>query len=421
MRKYRREATAALASLLAISLASPVFAAPKVTGPAMALEIAKEEEEGASEGGNSYQSLMDNKMEYSELADLIHEFNTTVRNNQTTLENSRDQENSEQMAAELDSEAEDLEDLAEELEDLYGDMTGAEAQAGMAMYANYQYNAKALKNYAKQLREQAQGQGLSNALSKLQNEKVEKGLVASAQSMMNQYNQMKLQISSLEVQKELAEATYESVSKQAAVGMATSSQVKTAQDAILTLDVSISAQKNALESLKQNLNVMTGWEYSDQPEIGELPTMDFGRVEAMNLEADRQQAFNNSYDRRIAAIEYTETAAGNEKVSKQRSLDQTEQTVKSSFEALYDAAKQSKAAYDSAKTAYDIEKNNMDAAERKYQLGMVSKLEYLQQKSQFSQKETALKVAEWNLFQAMENYDWGKKGLIQSSASSNAA
>lgn len=412
-----------LASLLAVSLASPVFAAPKVTGPAMALELAKEEEKGGSEQGNSYQSLMDNKMEYSELADLIHEFNTTVRNNQTTLENSRDQEDNEQMAAELDSEAEDLEDLAEELEDLYGDMTGAEAQAGMAMYANYKYNAKALKNYAKQLREQAQGKGLSNALSKLQNEKVEKGLVASAQSMMNQYNQMKLQISSLEVQKELAEATYESVSKQAAVGMATASQVKTAQDAILTLEVSISAQKNALESLKQNLNVMTGWEYSDQPEIGELPSMDFGRVDAMNLEADRQQAFNNSYDRRIAAIEYTETTAGNEKVSKQRSLDQTEQSVKSSFEALYDAARQSKASYDAAKTAYDMEKSNMDAAERKYQLGMVSKLEYLQQKSQFAQKETALKVAEWNLFQAMENYDWGKKGLIQSSsqASSNAA
>ena len=86
---------------------------------------------------------------------------------------------------------------------------------------------------------------------------------------------------------------------------------------------------------------------------------------------------------------------------------------------MYDAACQSKSAYESAKTAYDMEKNNMDAADRKYQLGMMSQLEYLQQKAQFSKVETTLEVAELNLFQAMENYEWGKKGLIQSASSAS--
>ncbi len=423
--KTKTIAVLGITSLLTGSTVLPVWAAPKATGPAMAAAIAEEQksgsEEKSAEGSDeiTYQILMDNTMEYRELKDLIHEFNVTVRNNQTSLANSRNEENNEEMAAELEDEADDLEARAEELEDLYGDMTGMEAQAGQAMYANYIYNAKALKAYAKQLRDQAKGSGLSNALSKLQNEKVEMGLVASAQSMMNQYNQMKLQIADLNVQKELAQATYEAVSRKAASGLATEMQVTTAKDAVRTLEVSIAAQQNALESVRQNLCVMTGWEYNDSPDIQAIPQVDMEKVLAMDLESDRQQAFNNSYDRRIAAIEYTETASGNEKVSKQRSLEQTEQTVKSSFEGLYDAACQSKSAYESAKTAYDMEKNNMDAADRKYQLGMMSQLEYLQQKAQFSKAETTLEVAELNLFQAMENYEWGKKGLIQSASSAS--
>lgn len=423
--KTKTIAVLGITSLLTGSTVLPVWAAPKATGPAMAAAIAEEQksgsEEKSAEGSDeiTYQILMDNTMEYRELKDLIHEFNVTVRNNQTSLANSRNEENNEEMAAELEDEADDLEARAEELEDLYGDMTGMEAQAGQAMYANYIYNAKALKAYAKQLRDQAKGSGLSNALSKLQNEKVEMGLVASAQSMMNQYNQMKLQIADLNVQKELAQATYEAVSRKAASGLATEMQVTTAKDAVRTLEVSIAAQQNALESVRQNLCVMTGWEYNDSPDIQAIPQVDMEKVLAMDLESDRQQAFNNSYDRRIAAIEYTETASGNEKVSKQRSLEQTEQIVKSSFEGLYDAACQSKSAYESAKTAYDMEKNNMDAADRKYQLGMMSQLEYLQQKAQFSKVETTLEVAELNLFQAMENYEWGKKGLIQSASSAS--
>lgn len=421
MKRNRTMAALGLTSLLAAGMVTPVMAAPKATGPAMAMAIAEEQNNQASleqdAAASSYQSLMDNVMEYRELADLIHNFNVTVRNNQNSLESSRNQEDKEEMARELENEADDLESRADELESMYGDMTGAEAQMGQAMYANYIYNAKTLKSYAKQLREQAKGSGLSNALTKLQNEKVEVGLVASAQSMMNQYNQMNLQIENLNIQKELAEANYESIVKKAEVGMATQSQVKSAQDAIHTLEVSIAAQKNNQQNLRQNLCVMTGWDYDDTPKIQGIPEFDMERIAVMNLEEDRQLAFNNSYDRRIGAIEYTEASAGSDKHNKQRSLEQTEQTAKSSFEALYDAALQSKAAYDSAKTAYEIEKNNMDAMERKHQLGLSSKLEYLQQKATFSEKETALKTAELNLFQAMENYDWGKKGLIQSASS----
>lgn len=407
-----------LTSLLAANIVTPVFAAPTATGPAMAAAIAEEQNGAKAESAENaaetyYQRLMDNVIEYGEIGDLIHSFNVTVRNNQNTLQNSKNEENNEEMAAELEDEAAELEDRAAELEELYGGMPGMEAQAG-GMYANYIYNAKALKNYAKQIRKQSKGTGLSDRLSKLQNEKVEAGLVASAQSMMNQYQQTRLQIESLQTQKELAQASYDSVAKQAAVGMATASQVKSAADALQGLEVSLMAQQNSLESLRQNLCVMMGWKFDDIPEIREIPAFDESRIAAMNLEEDRNTAFDNSYDRRIAAIEYTETADGSEKESKRRSLDQTEQTAKSSFEALYNAVFQSRAAYDSANLAYEMEKSAMDGAERKYQLGMVSRMEYLQQKAQFAQKETAKKIAELNLFQTMENYDWGKKGLIQS-------
>ena len=53
----------------------------------------------------------------------------------------------------------------------------------------------------------------------------------------------------------------------------------------------------------------------------------------------------------------------------------------------------------------------MNGNDLKYQMGMLGRLEYLQLKMAYLQQKAALKTAQLNLTQAMENYRWAVEGL----------
>lgn len=53
----------------------------------------------------------------------------------------------------------------------------------------------------------------------------------------------------------------------------------------------------------------------------------------------------------------------------------------------------------------------MDGNEKKYQLGMLGKLEYLQMKMVYLQQKSAADAAALELVQAMESYRWAVEGL----------
>ena len=72
---------------------------------------------------------------------------------------------------------------------------------------------------------------------------------------------------------------------------------------------------------------------------------------------------------------------------------------------------EAKNTYDQAAAAFAVESKNMEAADRKMQIGAISRLEYLNQQYTYQEKETNLKIADMKLFQAMETYDWTVKGL----------
>ena len=54
----------------------------------------------------------------------------------------------------------------------------------------------------------------------------------------------------------------------------------------------------------------------------------------------------------------------------------------------------------------------METADRKWQLGTIGRLEYMQQQNSLKTKEIAVKTGDLSLFQAMETYDWAVKGNL---------
>ena len=53
----------------------------------------------------------------------------------------------------------------------------------------------------------------------------------------------------------------------------------------------------------------------------------------------------------------------------------------------------------------------MAAADQKYQMGTMSRLEYLQEQADFATAKAGKNSKEMALFQAMETYDWTVKGV----------
>ena len=80
---------------------------------------------------------------------------------------------------------------------------------------------------------------------------------------------------------------------------------------------------------------------------------------------------------------------------------------------MYNQLKQAQSDYIQAEGEYQVEARSAQAAERRYQLGAISRNEYLQQQGGLASKESARDVGGLKFRQAMEDYRWAVNGLAQ--------
>lgn len=71
---------------------------------------------------------------------------------------------------------------------------------------------------------------------------------------------------------------------------------------------------------------------------------------------------------------------------------------------------QARNTYDQARSALELEEKNMAAAETKYGLGMISRLEYLQARNAYVESQANFRIQELALQSAMDAYDWALRG-----------
>ena len=154
---------------------------------------------------------------------------------------------------------------------------------------------------------------------------------------------------------------------------------------------------------------MTGWSYDAQVDIGEAPVPDLSRIDGMNPENDLPTAIGNNYtllgQRRASANSTADRDA------KMRTLDESEAKIKVQLDTLYQEVAQSKAAYEASLLALESANLTMAGNEKKYEMGMLGRLEYLQLKLAYLQQKMAADAASLNLVQAIENYNWAVEGL----------
>ena len=285
----------------------------------------------------------------------------------------------------------------------------SEDDSGYAMLYSAAETAQA---QARQMEKMADDNVSDGMIIKWQYDQVEASLSSTAQNLMNQYYQLQENLKTAQSGKELAEASLQAVQTQASLGMATNNDVLTAQEAVKTAEAGIISIQSSIQSVKQNLQVMTGWAYNSQPEIAPMPQVDVTRIDSMNPETDLEKALETNYTLMIdkRTLENTDDAA-NQQIARQ-TIANDEQKIASGLTDLYNQVLQARDSYNQAQSALALEEQNMAATQTRYDLGMVSRLEYLQAQNTYVQSQADFRIQELSLQAAMDAYDWALKGSL---------
>ena len=383
MKKWKQISACCLAAVLAA-------AAPTGTAWAGSPEFARSAEEWAK--------LRDNVMEYDELAGLIHEYNVTVQNNQRDYNEKKNKTS--------DEIAQDYRDAADAVR---SSMSGDDSP--QAILQDSMAEAQALS-----LEQQADDNMEDSEIFKMTYDQTEATLVSNAQTNMISYHQKARDLDLKKKNRELLAATYDSVVLKMNHGMATQMDVLTAQENLQNADAAILTAESDLENTRQKLCVMLGWRYDASPEIREIPAVDLNRIQSMDPAADKARALENNYTLRINKKKLANSSNNSKKESLQMTIDDNIQRIGSSVDSAYKNVIQSQTAYQQAVVSLEVASKNMEAAERKMQIGTLSRLDYLTQQYAYLQAQVAMEDASMALFQAVESYDWNLSGLASASA-----
>lgn len=348
-----------------------------------------------------WSGLRDNTLEYDELDDLIKEYNATVKNNVFELKDYKDTygtTNAQVRQAYLD--------MAAELR--------AAIDYGNSDDLTYGYSASsALMNEssATSLEQQADSTLDDYETTKLGYEMAEKTLAQTAKSNMIAYYNNLLTAEKEKLNTDLMTTQLEVAKAQAGAGTATQTDIFTATEDLMNSQKELTVAEATAKAAAKKLQVMCGWGYDASPVFGTLPDLDLTAINAVNLAADTEKALQNNYtlkinERKLANAEFTSS-----KDKAQITVDSNKSNIKISMSNLYDTLISAKLVYDYAKMASDVQQQLLTIAERKFEVGEISKVELKAQQVSARAAGITAEQAKNSLLEAKMNYDYAVAGL----------
>lgn len=386
------------AGMLAIVLIAQTLSSCAITAFAGTPEFGRTEEEWAR--------LRDNRIEYDELSDLVHEYNATVVKNQIDLswyKNDYGMSNDEWSSR--------YRELADDLESSlsYPDVEDAG-------YATTMTNIVTSEIQIKQWREKADD-AEDDYLTYYYDYGSAEALIASAaQSDMIQYYQYQLQQQIDQLALDLQEEAWKQVQIKQQHGSATQIEVLTAEEGLRNCKKVIQDDANSIDRTRERLVVLLGWKHDDHPEIGELPQVTQEMLYALNPDTDSQQALENNYTLKInqRKLEISKSNESREKL--QEAIDENVRSIRASLSSAYQDVKSAEAARNLAAAKTQLAKDQFAIADRQYQVGKRSFYDWISQKNAAETAEIEEQMKNLELLQAVESYHWAVNGLAGSSS-----
>lgn len=373
MRMSRRMTALALAAMMTVAAPAAAFAATVPEGY----------------DAETWTRLQDNILEYDEIWNLVKEYNPQMKMMMTGIEGETSATT--KVIADTRENVEMYQYLYKEAKD-----TGNEVMA-----KNYHQAYTTMRKEADKMERR-----LDSQVRRSTNQ-TQKSLTSAVQGLMIGYQQSLAAREMLQTTVELSQAAYDLQKTQLSLGMTTKTEVQAAEKSLLEAQAGQKQVEDGINTMRQNLCMMTGWSYDASPEIGAIPEPDLTRIAAMDPAADFTKARGNNY----ALISLRSgTSKG---TRRERAVDEAETLLKTNLENLYLEVIQNQTAYTAASTAYQAAQITMNGADTKYQMGMLGRPEYLMQKMAYQQQKMTYVQASLALTQAMETYDWAVEGLAE--------
>ena len=376
-------------ALSAILLAAQSMAFPALASP----EFARSAEEWAQ--------LQDNKLEWGEIAGLVHEYNATVLNNQKAFQKNSGQDAEEIRNALLDA-ADDMDELANEADD---------GEAGAMTAAGYRAQAE-------QLRSQADNNVSDSDVIRWQYEQVEANIVQSVQNDFIGYYQAIAEKEGNEAKIPYLEQAYQSALNRKNVGTATELDVLTAQENLQTAQAALATADANIASYKRKMQVLCGWNYNADVAVGELPAYDMNTIADIDYAADTEKALANSYQLRIDERKLKNAPDMTLQDQYQKTVNTDKQQIRSSVKTAYDTLIQAKSDYDTTAAELALKQQNLEKSSRQYALGTISRMDYAVTENEVTTLQNSLKLKELAVFSAQTAYDSAVGGLASAGSAS---
>ena len=377
-------------------LAGAVLAAGTIT--AMPFQAFAQRSPEFAYSAEKWATLRDNKLEFDEISDLVHEYNPTVVQNEISYKD--------YLTKNRDDVAQDYYDKANEIYSniSYPDSDDANYGSGVAA---------ALRNeqQAKSLMEQGDENTDDQATMRLQYDQSEAKLAKQAQGLMITYWTQYYNLDGQKARVEQAKLSYQSEQNRLAAGMSTQSKVLSAKESVSNAEAALVTAESNLASTKESLCLMLGWGYGADVEIAELAEPDQSKIAAIDVNADIQTALENSYAYRLTKKQLTNARTDSVKEKLSETEKNQRETISNSVKSAYDSLLLAQSSYEQAQSALALQEVSMKSADAKLAAGTITKNTYESQKASYTTAQVTAQTQKLSLLQAMNDYDWAVNGL----------
>ena len=377
-------------------LAGAVLAAGAIT--AMPFQAFAQRSPEFAYSAEKWATLRDNKLEFDEISDLVHEYNPTVVQNEISYKD--------YLTKNRDDVAQDYYDKANEIYSniSYPDSDDANYGSGVAA---------ALRNeqQAKSLMEQGDENTDDQATMRLQYDQAEAKLAKQAQGLMITYWTQYYNLDGQKARVEQAKLSYQSEQNRLAAGMSTQSKVLSAKESVSNAEAALVTAESNLASTKESLCLMLGWGYGADVEIAELAEPDQSKLAAIDVNADIQAALENSYAYRLTKKQLTNARTDSVKEKLSETEKNQRETISNSVKSAYDSLLLAQSGYEQAQSALALQEVSMKSADAKLAAGTITKNTYESQKASYTTAQVTAQTQKLSLLQAMNDYDWAVNGL----------
>lgn len=350
-----------------------------------------------------WQSLRDNKLEYAEIRDLIHEYNASVRQNNIDLSTFKKD------YGRTNSKVSDA--YREMANDILSNIT--EPDPDSMFYASAAAAALQARTQADNLMKTADETLEDAEIFRLNYENAEMQLVQSAQNNMISYYDKLLALDKAKSDHETAKLDFDISKIRLNAGMATRMDVLSAEETVLKSEQEIRDAESEANTVKQILMLSCGWSYNASPEFGELPKPDLARIETMNPELDREKAWENNYTLRVNLRKLENAKTQDQKDKLDQSIANNRNNISASLTEAYRNVIAARDAYTYAKSNLDLQEKNLETAKHKSAVGMISRVELSKAEAESKAADIAYRRSELALLQAINAYDWTLAGLAK--------